>query len=107
MPIVAPFESAIERPPGNTSGSRFEPPVSALGPLFRYRLEKLHRCRVSLEVQVSSRPTRRVLGGYYKSRQLVRVYSHDKVEGRRPLEELFGTFLHEVTADSSGESWAS
>ena len=41
-------------------------------------------------------PTQRVRGGYYRSRRLVRVYSHDSVEGRRPVEELFDTFLHEV-----------
>ncbi len=76
--------------------NRFAPPASALGPLFRYRLEQIHRCRVSLVVEVSRRPTRRMLGGYYKSRRLVRVYSHDQLEGPRPLEELFETFLHEV-----------
>ena len=43
-----------------------------------------------------ARPTERVLGGYYKSRRLVRVYSHDRVDGPRPLEEVFETFLHEV-----------
>jgi hypothetical protein len=47
-------------------------------------------------VDINSRPTNRVLGGYYRSRRLVRVYSHDSVEGRRPMEELFSTFLHEV-----------
>jgi len=47
-------------------------------------------------VDVNARPTQRVLGGYYRSRCLVRVYAHDRVEGRRPLEELFDTFLHEV-----------
>ena len=35
-------------------------------------------------------------GGYYKSRRLVRIYSHDQDQGPRPLEELFETFLHEV-----------
>src|SRR5262249_28620552 len=74
---------------------RFEPPVSALGPLFRYRLERIHRCRVGFAVDINTRPTARVLGGYYKSRRLVRVYSHDRKDGRRPLEEIFDTFLHE------------
>jgi hypothetical protein len=87
-------------PPGRTAGlvpaSRFLPPNSALGPLFRYRLEQIHACRVNIVVDVSTRPTRRVLGGYYRSRRLVRVYSHDRVNGPRPLEELFETFLHEV-----------
>ncbi len=84
------------RPPGASPPGRFEPPTSALGPLFRYRLEQIHVCRVSLAVEVNTRPTQRVLGGYYKSRRLVRVYSHDRVEGARPLEKLFETFLHEV-----------
>jgi hypothetical protein len=75
---------------------RFEPPVSALGPLFLHRFERIHDCRVEFSVDISSRPTRRVLGGYYRSRGLVRVYAHDSVEGRRPIAELFDTFLHEV-----------
>jgi hypothetical protein len=75
---------------------RFEPPVSALGPLFRYRLERIHFCRVSFDVDVNSRPTQRVLGGYYRSRRLVRIYANDRVDGRRPTEELFDTFLHEI-----------
>ncbi len=37
-----------------------------------------------------------VLGGCDKSRRLVRVYSHDRKDGRRLLHELFDTFLHEV-----------
>jgi hypothetical protein len=80
---------AAEPPP-------FEPPVSALGPLFRYRLERIYACRVAFAIDINSRPTTHVLGGYYKSRRLVRVYSHDRKEGRRPLHELFDTFLHEV-----------
>jgi hypothetical protein len=75
---------------------RFEPPISALGPLFRHRLERIRSCRVNYVVDVNTRPTERVLGGYYRSRRLVRIYAHDRVEGRRPLEELFDTFLHEV-----------
>jgi hypothetical protein len=89
-PIIAP------RPAAPFSPDRFNPPTSALGPLFRYRLEQIHACRVNIAVDVNTRPTRRVLGGYYRSRRLVRVYSHDRVEGPRPLEELFETFLHEV-----------
>jgi hypothetical protein len=89
-PIVAP------RPAAGAPPDRFIPPSSALAPLFRYRLEQIHACRVNIVVDVNTRPTRRVLGGYYKSRRLVRVYSHDRVEGPRPLEELFETFLHEV-----------
>jgi hypothetical protein len=74
----------------------FIPPVSAIGPLFRYRLERIYRCRVDYEVDVSNRATTRVLGGYYKSRRLVRIYARDREQGRRPLEELFDTFLHEI-----------
>jgi hypothetical protein len=75
---------------------RFEPPISALGPLFRSRLERVYECLVAYELEVNTRPTTRVLGGYYKSRRLVRIYSHDTQHGRRPLEELFDTFLHEI-----------
>jgi hypothetical protein len=75
---------------------RFEPPISAVGPLFRTRLERTYACLVDYEVEINTRPTTRVLGGYYKSRQLVRIYSHDSQLGRRPLEELFDTFLHEI-----------
>jgi hypothetical protein len=76
--------------------AQFDPPVSALGPLFLHRFERIHDCRIEFSLDISSRPTRRVLGGYYRSRGLVRVYSHDSVEGRRPIDELFDTFLHEV-----------
>ena len=37
-----------------------------------------------------------MLGGYYRRRKLVRIYTHDRQLGRRPLEELFDTYLHEV-----------
>jgi hypothetical protein len=74
----------------------FEPPASALGPLFRARLERVFRCRQDYRLDMNGRPTVRVLGGYYRKRALVRVYTHDRVTGRRPLEELFDTFLHEI-----------
>lgn len=77
-------------------GPVFEPPISALGPLFRSRLDLIHACQVGFSIDINTRPTHRVLGGYYKARRLVRVYSHDRVLGRRALEELFDTFLHEV-----------
>jgi hypothetical protein len=76
--------------------NRFDPPITAVGPLFRHRLDRIHRCRVTFTVDINTRPTERVLGGYYKSRRLVRIYSHDRVDGPRPIEELFDTFLHEV-----------
>jgi hypothetical protein len=74
----------------------FEPPTSAIGPLFRNRLERIYACRVAFALDINTRPTIHVLGGYYKSRRLVRIYTHDRKEGRRPLQELFDTFLHEV-----------
>ncbi len=83
-------------PPAEPFGRLFEPPISALGPLFRARLDRIYTCQVEFAVDINIRPTNRVLGGYYKTRRLVRVYSHDRELGRRPLEELFDTFLHEV-----------
>lgn len=74
----------------------FEPPVAALAPLFRARFERLHICRAEYTLDINQRPTTRVLGGYYRKRRLVRIYSHDRQTGRRPLEELFDTFLHEM-----------
>jgi hypothetical protein len=75
---------------------RFILPVSALGPLFRYRFERIYLCRVEYHIDVNNRATTRVLGGYYRSRRLIRVYARDRVEGQRHLEELFDTFLHEM-----------
>jgi hypothetical protein len=80
----------------DAASGRFEPPISALGPLFRLRLDQIYDCLSEYELDINSRPTTRVLGGYYKTRRLVRVYSHDRQIGRRPLEELFDTFLHEM-----------
>ena len=76
--------------------SRFTPPLSSLGPLFRYRFERIYRCRVEYDLDMNVRATTRVLGGYYKSRRLVRVYVRDREQGLRALEELFDTFLHEM-----------
>ncbi len=94
--VTAPRRPVTDWRPAALPSDRFEPPVSALGPLFSHRLERIHNCRVGFSVDINSRPTNRVLGGYYRSRRLVRVYSHDSVDGRRPMEELFGTFLHEI-----------
>ncbi len=97
--------SAASLPSARTSGSapilatpvvRFEPPISALNPLFRHRLNQIYSCVCEFEIDINIRPTSHVLGGYYKTKRLVRVYSHDRALGRRPLEELFDTFLHEV-----------
>jgi hypothetical protein len=81
--------------PAGISG-RFTPPISAMGPLFRYRFERIHDCRADYDLDVNNRPTTRVLGGYYKSRRLVRIYARDRDLGPRTLEELFDTFLHEM-----------
>jgi hypothetical protein len=93
----------LQTPPAGTNlggktaaVGRFEPPISALGPLFRHRLDQVYSCLSDYELDINTRPTTWVLGGYYKSRALVRVYSHDRQLGRRPLEELFDTFLHEI-----------
>lgn len=92
--LIAATASADAYPDGPPR--RFEPPINALGPLFRSRLDRFYRCIVSYELDINTRPTTRVLGGYYKTRRLVRVYSHDRHLGRRPLEELFDTYLHEM-----------
>ncbi len=81
---------------GGPPATTFEPPVSALATFFRTRLDRVHPCKVAFSLQINTRATNRVLGNYYKSRRLVRVYTHDTDHGRRPLEELFDTFLHEV-----------
>ena len=74
----------------------YEPPVTAIGPLFRRRLGLIHEPETPFDLEVNARATSRVLGGYYRRRRLVRIYTHDRETGRRPLEELFDTFLHEV-----------
>ena len=58
-----PVETESPRPP-----LRFEPPLSALGPLFRHRLDRLYRVLVPYQLEINTRATTRVLGGYYKSR---------------------------------------
>jgi hypothetical protein len=74
----------------------YEPPIDAVGPLFRTRIARIHACRTDYTLDINTRATVRVLGGYYRRRRLVRIYSHDRQTGRRPLEELFDTFLHEM-----------
>ncbi len=75
---------------------RFEPPPTALGPIFRARQVRILVCRSAYTLDVNARATQRVLGGYYHRRRLIRVYTHDRQTGRRPTEELFDTFLHEL-----------
>jgi hypothetical protein len=82
--------------PRAQTGPEFDLPVPALGPLFKARFEQIHVCREAYEVDMNTRPTTRVLGGYYRKRRLIRVYTHDRAQGRRALEELFDTFLHEM-----------
>ena len=88
--------SHAERAEEGRPPRRFEPPLSALGPIFRDRLGRIYEVRAPFLVDMNPRPTTRVLGGYYRRNALVRVYTHDRHAGRRPLEELFDTFLHEV-----------
>jgi hypothetical protein len=87
---------AFRRTTPDLPSIRFVPPASAIGPLFRYRFEQIHCCRIDFELDINHRATTRVLGGYYKSRRLVRVYVRDREQGLRSLEELFDTFLHEM-----------
>jgi hypothetical protein len=96
--VAPPAAPAGMAPHVETSGPprTFEPPISALAPLFRMRLDQIYACLEEYDLDINIRPTVRVLGGYYKTRRLVRVYSHDRQLGRRPLEELFDTFLHEM-----------
>jgi hypothetical protein len=75
---------------------QFDPPVVALGHMFRKRLEQLYLCKINFSLEMNVRATTHVLGGYYRKRRLVRIYTHDTQTGRRPLDELFDTFLHEV-----------
>jgi len=86
----------VEGRVGSVASRAYEPPVSALGLLFRERFSKIHKCRVEYSLDINTRPTVRVLGGYYRTRRLVRIYTHDRQTGRRRLEELFDTFLHEM-----------
>jgi hypothetical protein len=74
----------------------FEPPLSVMELMFRRRLERIYLCEVAYRLELNARPTVRVLGGYYHKRKLVRVYTHDLSSGRRPTEELWDTFLHEL-----------
>jgi hypothetical protein len=93
---LAPVVTDDARPPRVQPEARFDLPVVALGHIFRERLRKIHDCKRAFALEMNCRPTDRVLGGYYKSRSLVRVYTHDRKTGRRPNDELFDTFLHEV-----------
>jgi hypothetical protein len=93
-PVPAGGSNPVARPTSLTV--LFTPPVSALGPLFRHRFKTIHQCRVDYQLDMNNRATVRVLGGYYKSRRLIRVYARDREQGVRPMEELFDTFLHEM-----------
>ena len=94
--VPAGAQGALRASTPAAAASRFIPPASAIGPLFRYRFERIHDCRIDYDLDINHRATTRVLGGYYKSRRLVRVYIRDREQGLRSLEELFDTFLHEM-----------
>lgn len=90
-------EGRTDMPAAAASLSRgFEPPASALGAIFQGRLDRIYSCQVAFSIDMNRRPTVRVLGGYYRKRRLIRVYTHDRETGKRPTEDLFDTFLHEV-----------
>ncbi len=93
---VVTWRSAAKPTSRSSLADRLEPQVPAIGPLFRWRLQRIYRCQVEFHLDINPRPTAKVLGGYYRSRRLVRIYSHDSVLGPRSLDELFDTFLHEV-----------
>ena len=88
MTVMAPghAQRRVDRPApcGSVDSRRCRPP-SRFEPRFRRwaRFSAIGSsgsttCRVEFVVDINTRPTRRVLGGYYKSRRLVRVYSHDR-----------------------------
>jgi hypothetical protein len=85
---------SAKEPAARTAPAEWTP--RAIRQLFLRRLDRIYLCEVDFELDVNPRPTGNTLGGYYKSRRLVRIYSHDRVSGLRPLNELFDTFLHEV-----------
>jgi hypothetical protein len=86
-----------QEPPRNGKvNAAFNPPPAALGHIFRLRLESIHKCKRDYDLELNPRPTSRVLGGYYKNRALIRVYTVDSKTGKRSVDELFETFLHEV-----------
>jgi hypothetical protein len=96
LEVVDAAEQAVRLVPAPPAVRRFEPPIPAVSELFRDRMTRIHACRVDYVLELNTRSTTRVLGGYYRRRRLVRVYTHDREAGRRPLEELFDTFLHEM-----------
>ncbi len=96
LEVLEPIDQAVRLVPAPPIPRKFEPPIAAIIPLFRARMERVHACRLEYFLEINTRPTSRVLGGYYRRRRLVRVYSHDSETGRRPLEEIFDTFLHEM-----------
>jgi hypothetical protein len=93
---TAPWLPGLGDEPAAPTRQGFEPPVSALGPLFQMRFDTIYECECEYAIDMNGRPTVHVLGGYYKKSGLVRVYTHDRHLGRRPMEELFDTFLHEM-----------
>ncbi len=84
-PAFGTDSALLLRPPCHRIGSTLQPPNGANShlprPVFRGH-------------QFTANPacTRWLL----PLEALVRVYSHDRIDGRRPIEELFDTFLHEV-----------
>lgn len=96
LEMVEATAQAVRLVPAPPVVRRFEPPIPVVAELFRFRMTRIHNCRVEYELEINTRATVRVLGGYYRRRRMVRIYSHDRETGRRPMEELFDTFLHEM-----------
>ncbi len=82
--------------PAAPASASLDAPVSMLKAMFRHRFDRIYLCEIAYHVDINTRPTTRVLGGYYHKRRLIRVYSHDIATGRRATEELWDTFLHEM-----------
>ena len=76
---------------------RFEPPISAPGAAVPRPVRAgLRLPRRATSSTSTPGPRRASSAATTRRRRLVRVYSHDRQLGRRPLEELFDTFLHEM-----------
>src|SRR4051812_20426867 len=51
--VHGPGAKVVPSRPAAHGAPDFAPPVSAIGPLFRYRLERIYRCRVAFDVDIN------------------------------------------------------